>query len=165
MEDIRLAQMAKLKWKVDGDHNFTFFYACLVNKRWKHISDMRAMDEVVFDSPWIISPCLFGEQGAMDCFSGFLQADLSRDLPDLAYLISPVIYVEENVRIYCTPTMDEVFVAISSIPTSSSLRPDGFGASFFKSCLEIVRRTFGKQFWIFFSLSNCQDSIWPHSLS
>lgn len=74
-EDMRLAQMSKLKWKVKGDRNFTFFRACLVNKRRKYIWDMRAKDGVVFELPEAI------HQGAMDYFSNFLQADPARDLP------------------------------------------------------------------------------------
>ncbi|XP_040988970.1 uncharacterized protein LOC121236591 [Juglans microcarpa x Juglans regia] len=122
-EDTRLAQMTKLKWNVDGDQNSSFFHACLSNKRRKSISDMKVADRVVFYSPKAI------HQGVVDYFSGFFQKDPSRDLLDLSYLISLVISDEENARICCTPTMDEVYAAISSIPTNSSPGPDGFGSS------------------------------------
>lgn len=76
---------------MDGDSNSTFFHACLVDKRRKHILDMRAVDGVVFYSPEAI------HQGAVGYFSGFLQAGLSRDLRGLSYLISPIIFGDENV--------------------------------------------------------------------
>lgn len=65
--------------------------------------DVTAADGVVFKSPEAI------HQVAVDYFSNFLQIDLARNYPDLFYLISHVISEEENARIGCILSMDEVF--------------------------------------------------------
>lgn len=62
---------------------------------------MRVVDGTMFASPEAI------HEGAVDYFSGFLQADSSRDLPNLSYLISPVISDKDNGSIVCTQSMEK----------------------------------------------------------
>ncbi|XP_035540216.1 uncharacterized protein LOC118344205 [Juglans regia] len=125
-EDIRLAQMEKLKWKVEGDRNSKLFHACLANKRRKRISGMRAADGIVFESPEAI------HQGTIEYFSSFLQADPLRVLPDLSYLISPVISDDDNGRIVSLRDVEK-----------------------------LLKWTSLKLFRIFSSLSSCRSSIRP----
>ncbi|XP_042950247.1 uncharacterized protein LOC122282354 [Carya illinoinensis] len=133
-EDTRLAQMAKLKWKMEGDRNTKFFHVCLASKRNKRIQEMRPLNGVEYSSLEDI------HQGAINYFSGFLQnTNQSRELPDLSYLISPVIDEADSTRICCIPTLDEVHEALSSIPINSSPAPDRFGAGFFNCCWEVVK--------------------------
>ncbi|XP_040987210.1 uncharacterized protein LOC121235034 [Juglans microcarpa x Juglans regia] len=66
-EDIRLAQMEKIKWKMEGDRNSNFFHVWLTNKRRKRILKLRTTDGIEFNSPEEI------HLGAVNYFSGFLQ--------------------------------------------------------------------------------------------
>ncbi|XP_042974822.1 uncharacterized protein LOC122306457 [Carya illinoinensis] len=126
--------MAKLKWKMEGDRNTKFFHVCLASKRNKKIQEMRTLNGVEYSSPEDI------HQGAVNYFSGFLQnTNQSRELPDLSYLISQVIDEADGTCICHIPSLDEVHEALSSIPINSSPGSDGFGAGFFKSCLEVVK--------------------------
>ncbi|KAF5471922.1 hypothetical protein F2P56_008681 [Juglans regia] len=43
-EDIRLAQMAKIKWRMEGDWNSKFFHVWLSNKRRRKIPKLRTTD-------------------------------------------------------------------------------------------------------------------------
>ncbi|XP_042969076.1 uncharacterized protein LOC122301760 [Carya illinoinensis] len=63
------------------------------------------------------------EKGAVDYFNLFLQARARRELPDLSYLL---------------PSIQEVKVAMFSIPVDSSPGPDGFGSGFYRACWDIV---------------------------
>ncbi|XP_042983192.1 uncharacterized protein LOC122312605 [Carya illinoinensis] len=120
------------KWKETVILNFSI--VCLANKRNKRIQEMRTLDGVEFSSPED------NHLGVVNYFSGFLQnTNKSRELPDLSYLISPVIDEADCARICRTPSLDEVHEAFSSIPINSSLGPDGFGVGFFKSSLEVVK--------------------------
>ncbi|KAF5447233.1 hypothetical protein F2P56_032801, partial [Juglans regia] len=119
-EDIRLAQMAKIKWNMDGDRNSKFFHVWLANKRRKRIKGMRTLDGVEFNSPEEI------HNGAVEYFADFLKnTNQSQVLPDLSDLISLVIDVEDCTCICRTPSLDEVKEALSSIPINSSPGPDG----------------------------------------
>ncbi|KAF5469005.1 hypothetical protein F2P56_013110 [Juglans regia] len=102
-EEIRLSQMAKLKWKVDGDRNSKFFHACLANKRRKRVLEM-CSNEVVYTSPESI------HQGAVDYFSNFLQGVSPVENPNLEGLIDSVISGEENASLVRAPSLDEVLM-------------------------------------------------------
>ncbi|KAF5480776.1 hypothetical protein F2P56_001492, partial [Juglans regia] len=117
-EDTRLAQMAKLKWHMEGDRNTKFFHACLANKRCKKVMYMRSSNGMVFNSPEGI------HQGAVDYFSSFLQGSQISLLPDLSTLISPIISDSDNLMLCGMPSMKEVYSALSSIPSNSSPGPD-----------------------------------------
>ncbi|XP_041021763.1 uncharacterized protein LOC121263023 [Juglans microcarpa x Juglans regia] len=122
-EDIRLAQMAKIKWNMEGDRNSKFCHVWLANKRRKRIKGMRTPDGVEFNSPEEI------HNGAVEYFADFLKnTNQSRVLPDLSDLISPVIDVDDCTCLCRTPSLDEVKEALSSILINSSPGPDGFGA-------------------------------------
>ncbi|XP_040996069.1 uncharacterized protein LOC121242244 [Juglans microcarpa x Juglans regia] len=143
-EDTRLAQMAKLKWHMEGDRNMICFHACLANKRRKRVVEMRCSNGVVFNSPESL------HQGAVDFFSNFLQGMLTRSLPDLSTLISHVIS-DSNSSILCSvPTMNEFFLALSSILSNSAPGLDGFGLGFFKSCWEVVKEDVLEAIYEFF---------------
>ncbi|XP_041009336.1 uncharacterized protein LOC121253382 [Juglans microcarpa x Juglans regia] len=66
-EDIRLAQMAKIKWRMEGDRNSKFFHVWLSNKRHRKIHKLRTTDGLEFNSPEEI------HLGAEENFSEFLQ--------------------------------------------------------------------------------------------
>ncbi|XP_042974814.1 uncharacterized protein LOC122306449 [Carya illinoinensis] len=147
-EDIRLAQMTKLKGKLEGDRNSKCFHACLGKKEAEAHFWHDSCERGMFESPEAI------HQGAVEYFSSFLQANFLRVLPNLSYLISHVISDEANGHIACIPTMDDIFAALSSIPSNSSPGPNGFGAGFFKSCWKIVKvDIFEAILDFFFSLS------------
>ncbi|KAF5441975.1 hypothetical protein F2P56_037069 [Juglans regia] len=116
-----------------GDRNTNFFHACLANKRRKRVVDIRCWNGMVFNSPESL------HQGAVDFFSNFLQGMPTRLLTDLSTLISPVISDSDSSILCSVPTMNEVFSALSSIPSNSALGPDGFGLGFFKSYWEVVK--------------------------
>ncbi|KAF5458831.1 hypothetical protein F2P56_022832 [Juglans regia] len=85
-EDMRLAQMAKIKWRMEGDRNSKFFNVWLSIKRHRKIHKLRTTDGLEFNSPEEI------HLGAIEYFLEFLQrSNQPRDLPDLTNLISPVI--------------------------------------------------------------------------
>ncbi|KAF5475128.1 hypothetical protein F2P56_006969, partial [Juglans regia] len=120
-EDIRLAHMAKIKWRMEGDRNSKFFHVWLSNKRHRKIHKLRTTDGVEFNSPEEI------HLGAVEYFSEFLQrSNQPRELSDLTNLISPVIEEEDCVRLSCIPLLDEVKEALSSIPINNCPGPDGF---------------------------------------
>ncbi|KAF5458666.1 hypothetical protein F2P56_022679 [Juglans regia] len=50
-EDIRLAQMAKIKWRMDGDSNTKFFHVWLSNKKHRKIHQLRTSNGLEFNSP------------------------------------------------------------------------------------------------------------------
>ncbi|XP_035546399.1 uncharacterized protein LOC118348568 [Juglans regia] len=131
-EAIHLAQMEKLKWKVDGDRNSKFFHACLVNKRRKRVLEMHS-NGVVYETLESI------HQGVVEYFSSFLQRDQTVEPPRLEQLIDSVISEEENVSLLHAPSIEEVFEALSSIPSQSALGLDGFGSGFYKSCWEVIK--------------------------
>ncbi|XP_041016179.1 uncharacterized protein LOC121258703 [Juglans microcarpa x Juglans regia] len=117
-EEIRLAQMTKSKWKVEGDRNSKFFHACLANKRIKRVLEIRS-NEVVHESPESI------HQGAVEFFQTSLQGEPLVEQPRLEGLIDPIILEEDNVSLLHPPTLEEVFEALSSIPNHSTPGPDG----------------------------------------
>ncbi|XP_041004039.1 uncharacterized protein LOC121249397 [Juglans microcarpa x Juglans regia] len=120
-EDIRLAQMAKIKWKMEGNLNSNFFQVWLANKRRKIILGIRTSNGIEFNSPEEI------HNGAVDYFEDFLKnTNQSREFLDLSHLISSVIEEEDCARLCCIPSLDEVKEALSSIPINSSPGPDGF---------------------------------------
>ncbi|KAF5459741.1 hypothetical protein F2P56_019662 [Juglans regia] len=131
-EEIRLAQMAKLKWKVDGDRNSKFFHACLANKRRKRVLEMRS-NVVVYETLKSI------HQGAVEYFSSFLQGEPSVEPPRLDQYIDSIISDEENISLLRAPSLGEVFDALSAIPSQSAPGPDGFGWRFYKSCWVVVK--------------------------
>ncbi|KAF5462709.1 hypothetical protein F2P56_018695 [Juglans regia] len=93
-EDMRLAQMAKIKWKMEGDRNSKFFYVWLANKRHKRIQGMRTPDGLEFNSPEAI------HNGVVDYFVDFLKnTNQLRAFPDSSHLISSVIEEEDCVRL------------------------------------------------------------------
>ena len=133
-EDIRLAQMAKIKWRMGGDRNTKFFHVWLSNKKHRKIHQLRTSNGLEFNSPEAI------HLGAVDYFSDFLQrSNPVREVPDLSSLISSVINDEDCVRLCGIPSLVEVKEALSTIPINSSPGPDGFGAGFFMSCWEVVK--------------------------
>ncbi|XP_040999420.1 uncharacterized protein LOC121245211 [Juglans microcarpa x Juglans regia] len=133
-EDIRLAQMAKIKWRMDGDRNTKIFHVWLSNKRHRKIHKLRTSNGMEFNSPEEI------HLGAVDYFSEFLQrSNPAREVPDLTRLISSVINEGDCVQLCGIPSLVEVKEALSSIPINSSPGPNGFGAGFFMSCLEVVK--------------------------
>ncbi|KAG2725801.1 hypothetical protein I3760_01G083600 [Carya illinoinensis] len=142
-EEIRLSQMAKVKWSTNGDLNTRFFHACLALKRSKRVLSMRSND-AVFESPESI------HQGAVDYFSSFLQGEPHAEQPNFDGLIDLVIFDEENASLVCTPSLEEVYAALSSIPVNSTPSPDGFGSRFYKSCWEVVKNDLWKAVLEFF---------------
>ncbi|XP_040996123.1 uncharacterized protein LOC121242304 [Juglans microcarpa x Juglans regia] len=122
-EDIILAQMAKIKWNMEGDRNSKFFHVWLANKRRKRIQGMRTPDGIEFNSSEEI------HNGVVDYFADFLKnTNQLRALPDLSHLISPAIEEVDCTHLCCIPSLEEVKEALSSIPINSSPEPDGFGA-------------------------------------
>ncbi|XP_041025280.1 uncharacterized protein LOC121265656 [Juglans microcarpa x Juglans regia] len=102
-EDIRLAQMAKIMWRMEGDRNLKFFHVWLSNKRHRKIHKLRTTDGLELNSPEEI------HLGAVEYFSEFLQrSNQPRELPDLTNLISPVIEEEDCDRLSCVPSLEEV---------------------------------------------------------
>ncbi|XP_041024617.1 uncharacterized protein LOC121265149 [Juglans microcarpa x Juglans regia] len=133
-EDIRLAQMAKIKWNKEGDRNSKFFHVWLANKRCKRIQGMRTSDGIEFNSPEEI------HNGAVDYFADFFKnTNQLRAFPDLSHLISPVIEEVDCTCLCCIPSLEEVKEALSSIPINSSPGPNCFGAGSFKSCWEVIK--------------------------
>ncbi|KAF5445223.1 hypothetical protein F2P56_034289 [Juglans regia] len=121
-EDIRLAQMAKIKWRMDGDRNTKFFHVWLSNKKHRKIHQLRTSNGLAFNSPEAI------HLGAVDYFSDFLQrSNPVREVPDLSSLISSVINDEDCVRLCGIPSLVEVKEALSTIHINSSPGPNGFG--------------------------------------
>ncbi|XP_035547392.1 uncharacterized protein LOC108979366 [Juglans regia] len=117
-EDIRLAQMAKIKWRMGGDRNTKFFHVWLSNKKHRKIHQLRTSNGLEFNSPEAI------HLGAVDYFSDFLQrSNPVREVPDLSSLILSVINDEDCVRLCGIPSLVEVKEALSTIPINSS--PDG----------------------------------------
>ncbi|XP_035547266.1 uncharacterized protein LOC118348862 [Juglans regia] len=49
-EDIRLAQMAKIKWRMESDRNSKFFHVWLSNKMHRKIHKLRTTDGLEFNS-------------------------------------------------------------------------------------------------------------------
>ncbi|XP_035551714.1 uncharacterized protein LOC118349887 [Juglans regia] len=114
-EDIRLAQMAKIKWRMGGDRNTKFFHVWLSNKKHRKIHQLRTSNGLEFNSPEAI------HLGAVDYFSDFLQrSNPVREVPDLSSLISSVINDEDCVRLCGIPSLVEVKEALSTIPINSS---------------------------------------------
>ncbi|XP_035546509.1 uncharacterized protein LOC118348589 [Juglans regia] len=59
-EDIRLAQMAKIKWRMDGDRNSKFFHVWLSNKRSnpaREVPDLTSLISSVIDEEDCVRPC------------------------------------------------------------------------------------------------------------
>ncbi|XP_035539652.1 uncharacterized protein LOC109020983 [Juglans regia] len=101
-EDIRLAQMAKIKWRMDGDRNTKFFHVWLSNKKHRKIHQLRTSNGLAFNSPEAI------HLGVVDYFSDFLQrSNPVREVPDLSSLISSVINDEDCVRLCGIPSLVE----------------------------------------------------------
>ncbi|XP_041001625.1 uncharacterized protein LOC121247323 [Juglans microcarpa x Juglans regia] len=113
-EEMRLAQMAKLKWKR------------------KRVLEMRS-NGITYESPESI------HQGAVEFFQDSLRGEPPIEQSRLEGLIETVILEEENVSLIRPPTLEEVFEAVSSIPNQSTPGPDGFGAGFYKNCWEVVK--------------------------
>ncbi|KAF5472311.1 hypothetical protein F2P56_009038 [Juglans regia] len=126
-EEIRLAQLAKIKWRAEGDQNSSFFHAILSFKRKKRVLDMRLQDGTYLGSPEEIY------LSAVNYFSNFLQCESHDSLPDLSHIISAVISLEDNAILGAIPSINEVKNALDSIPSNSAPGPDGFGSGFFKS--------------------------------
>ncbi|KAF5465360.1 hypothetical protein F2P56_015376 [Juglans regia] len=101
-EDIRLAQMAKIKWRMGGDRNTKFFHVWLSNKKHRKIHQLRTSNGLEFNSPEAI------HLGAVDYFSDFLQrSNPVREVPDLSSLILSVINDEDCVRLCGIPSLVE----------------------------------------------------------
>ncbi|KAF5441980.1 hypothetical protein F2P56_037074 [Juglans regia] len=132
-EETRLAQMAKLRWNVEGDQNSKFFHAYLSYKRKKRVMERRLQDDTVLKTPEEV------HLGAVNYFSSFLQKESLENAPDLSQIISPVITAEESALLCDIPSIDEVKKALDSIPSNSAPGPDGFGAGFFKSSWDIIK--------------------------
>ncbi|KAF5475502.1 hypothetical protein F2P56_007302 [Juglans regia] len=136
-EDIRLAQMAKIKWNMEGDRNSKLFHVWLANKRCKRIQGMRTPDGIEFNSPEEI------HNGDVNYFADFLKnTNQLIALPDLSHLISPVIEEEDCIRLCCIPSLDEVKEALSSIPINNSLVPEGFVAGFLPKLISLEQGAF-----------------------
>ncbi|XP_042987468.1 uncharacterized protein LOC122315558 [Carya illinoinensis] len=146
-EEVRLAQMAKLKWKMEGDRNTKFFLACLTNKRRKRVLHMQS-NGVVFETPESI------HQGAIEYFTSFLHGEPPIEQPSLEDYIAPVISEEDNASLTHPPTIAEVFEVVSSIPPQSASGPDGFGPGFYKTCWVIVKVDVWKAVLEFFVSKN-----------
>ncbi|KAG2690483.1 hypothetical protein I3760_09G188800 [Carya illinoinensis] len=99
-EEMKLAQMTKLKWKLEGDRNTKFHHACLANKRRNKVLHMRS-NGVVFKTPEGI------HQGAVEYFTSVLHGELPAEQPSLEDYIAPVISEEENTSLI----LQEFFVS------------------------------------------------------
>ncbi|XP_042964658.1 uncharacterized protein LOC122298880 [Carya illinoinensis] len=142
-EEIRLSQMTRIKWAMEGDQNTRFFHVCLTLNRSKQVLSMWSND-AMFESPESI------HQGAVDYFSSFLQGELTSEHPNFDGLIDLVISDEDNASLLCAPSLEEVYAALSSISINSALGPDGFGSGFYKSCWEVVKNDLWKAVLEFF---------------
>ncbi|XP_042939510.1 uncharacterized protein LOC122274547 [Carya illinoinensis] len=78
-------------------------------------------------------------QGAVEYFTSIFHGEPPAEQPSLEDFIAPVISEEENTSLIRLPTIEEVFEAVSSIPSQSSPGPDGFGSGFYTSYWEIVK--------------------------
>lgn len=69
----------------------------------------------------------------------FLYEHHHRDCIDLSHIMSKVITEKENVHIMALPLELESKEAIQSVHADSSLGPNGFGSSFYLSCLDFLK--------------------------
>ena len=72
-----------------------------------------------------------------------------RNLLDLQ-LVSRISH-KDNMKLIKIPDMEEVTQALFSIDLTKTLRPDGFGASFFKHCWNVIKQDFYKCISEFFT--------------
>ncbi|XP_042980090.1 uncharacterized protein LOC122310271 [Carya illinoinensis] len=132
-EEICLAQQAKQEWLHSGEASSKFFKA-MASKNHRLVGQMK-----VSENEWLKTPEEV-HTGAVDFFQNFLASNHQFPLPDLSSLIAPVIQEDDNVNLLELPSIQEVKQAIFSIPTDSSLGPDGFGSGFYKACWDIIAR-------------------------
>ncbi|KAF8406683.1 hypothetical protein HHK36_008774 [Tetracentron sinense] len=133
-EELRLAQIAKKAWMVDGDKNSKFFHAVLNQRRKNNfISSMTLVDGTILSTPEQV------HQGAVCYFQEILSGAEVSEVADLSPLLDKVIADEDNFFLCNEPTELEVKEALLSIPKHSSPGPDGFGSGFFSSCWELVK--------------------------
>lgn len=72
--------------------------------------------------------------GIIQYFQKFLGHHQINEVPDISHLISTKISEEENAAIVHQPTKIDLKNALTSIPTNSSLGPDGFSLGFLIAC-------------------------------
>ncbi|XP_042988645.1 uncharacterized protein LOC122316177 [Carya illinoinensis] len=131
-ENTRLSHLAKKRWLKDGDNNSKFFHAYLNAKNQKWINVMNLADGTSLSTPFDI------HQAAVDFFKNISGQNNTRSLPNLDDLISPVISDADNFNLCISPSLEDIKIALFSIPIDSSPGPDGFGSSFFRACWDLV---------------------------
>ncbi|XP_042969188.1 uncharacterized protein LOC122301898 [Carya illinoinensis] len=127
-EESMLAQKAKVKWLRARDNNTRFFHSVLKRRQQNQVNQMLKADGTSFESPEAV------HKGAVTYFQELLSKGGEGGLPELNPFIDKIITEEENKEITKSPSVEEIQLALFSIPTESSPGPDGFGSGFYRHC-------------------------------
>ncbi|KAK1575277.1 hypothetical protein Q3G72_004017 [Acer saccharum] len=133
-EAIRLGQIAKQKWLIEGDQNTKFFHSVVNQRRRKS-----QISRMVLDDGTILNNAEEVHLGAAQYFRKFLTTSVDVEQGNLASILDHVITEDDNNMLCLEPSEMEVKEAMASIPRQSSPGPDGFGFDFYMHCWDFIK--------------------------
>ncbi|KAK0593001.1 hypothetical protein LWI29_028893 [Acer saccharum] len=133
-EAIRLGQIAKQKWLIEGDQNTKFFHSVVNQRRRKS-----QISRMVLDDGTILNNAEEVHLGAAQYFRKFLTTSVDVEQGNLASILDHVITEDDNNMLCLEPSEMEVKEAMASIPRQSSPGLDGFGSDFYMHCWDFIK--------------------------
>lgn len=145
VEDTYWKQKCSIKWLKDGERNTKFFHNFVKGRRTRNlIHSISDSDLVVVGDDLVSSGCNF--------FQNLLQNQHptttgNPSLIDDAILLQRTDNTQQP--LIPRPSMDQIFLAISSLNPSSSGGSDGFNAKFYQSWWNIIKEDICAVVWDF----------------
>lgn len=136
-EEEELRQKSRCLWLNSGDKNTSFFHNCLkVRRAGNNIGRINHNGKEITDNAGI-------KEAASDHFQTLLTADPQyEDSSDFVNIIEEKVTEAQNCDLDKEITMEEVELAISSMPLDKAPGPDGFTVSFYKTHWETIKKDF-----------------------
>ncbi|PWA47507.1 RNA-directed DNA polymerase, eukaryota [Artemisia annua] len=132
VENLDLAQKAKVKWAIEGDENSSYFHSSINRKRRQH-----AIHGVIKDGVWMVEPNM-----VMAEFRDHFRYRFSKDdgvrptiLSDSFLKLSPNQITSLDAPFSC----EEIKKAVWDCGSDKAPGPDGFTFGFFKIFWEVIK--------------------------
>lgn len=132
-EEIFYKQKARNKWLKEGDKNTKKIHQSLIQRRSKQKISSISYQGSVLHSKEDIS------KAAVEYFAKQLTSDHIEPNEQILDSIPHLVTDEDNKNLTTIPSIDELKEAVFSTPIESASGPDGFSASFYRCCWDIIK--------------------------
>jgi hypothetical protein len=133
-EEILWKSKSRETWLVCKDLNTKYFHAStLIRRRSNAVNYLK-----ISEGNWTSDKATIGDN-FVSYFSNLFTSTSPPIAKEMLDLFTPIITEEENLHLSSIPTVEEVFMVLSSLGSSKAPGPDGFIALFYKKYWSYVK--------------------------